>query len=140
MGQGRKAYGRVPFGSAILLSRFRRIIRLLGPPQGRTAPPVLSQTATKSAPPFAGSAGRLAILAPVLGRTSRVDVIKTEANMFTVDHINELRAELAGCFFSKRMRRALEAELAALISERDAQEKVEAKAVQSLRTLAPAPS
>ena len=60
--------------------------------------------------------------------------------MFTLDHINELRAELAGCFFSKKMRRALEAELAALISERDAQEKVEAKAVQSLRTLAPAPS
>ena len=60
--------------------------------------------------------------------------------MFTIDHINELSAELAGCFFSKDERRALEAELAALISERDAQGTVEAKAVQSLRTLAPAPS
>ena len=60
--------------------------------------------------------------------------------MVTIDHINELRAELAGCFFSKDERRALEAELAALISERDAQEKAEAKAVQSFRTLAPAPS
>ena len=60
--------------------------------------------------------------------------------MFTIDHINELRAELAECFFSKYERRALEAELAALVSERDAQEKVEAKAVLSLRTLALAPS
>ena len=60
--------------------------------------------------------------------------------MFTIDHINELRAELARCFFSKDERRALEDELAALISERDAQDKVEAEAVQSLRTLAPAPS
>ena len=60
--------------------------------------------------------------------------------MFTIDHINELRSELAGCFFSKNERLALEAELAALIAERDAQGTVEAKAVQSLRTLAPAPS
>ena len=60
--------------------------------------------------------------------------------MFTIDHINELRAELAGCFFSKDERRALEAELAALVAERDAQAKVEAKAVQSHRILAPAPS
>ena len=60
--------------------------------------------------------------------------------MFTIDHINELRVELAGGFFSKNERLALEAELAALIAERDAQEKVEPKAVQSLRTLAPAPS
>ena len=37
--------------------------------------------------------------------------------MFTIDHINELRAELAECFFSKYERRALEAELAALVSE-----------------------
>ena len=60
--------------------------------------------------------------------------------MFTIDHINELRAELAGCFFSKKMRRAIEAELAALIIERDRQEKIEAEPSQSLRTLAPAPS
>ena len=60
--------------------------------------------------------------------------------MFTIDHINELRSELAGCFFSKNERLALEAELAALISERDAQGTVEAEASQSVRTLAPAPS
>ena len=60
--------------------------------------------------------------------------------MFTIDHINELRAELAGCFFWKKMRRAIEAELAALISERDAQDKADAEASQSFRALAPAPS
>ena len=60
--------------------------------------------------------------------------------MFTIDHINELRSELAGCFFSKDERRALEAELAALIVERDARDKADTEASQSLRTLAPAPS
>ena len=76
--------------------------------------------ATKSAPPFAGSAGRLAILDPVLARTRLVNVIKTETKqMFNIDHINELRAELAGCFFTKSERRQIEGELAALLAERD---------------------
>jgi hypothetical protein len=39
--------------------------------------------------------------------------------MFKIDHINELRAELAGCFFTKNERRQIEAELAALLAERD---------------------
>ena len=48
-------------------------------PAARTnGSPNFVEEATKSAPPFAGSADRLAILAPVLERTSRVDVIKTE--------------------------------------------------------------
>ena len=39
--------------------------------------------------------------------------------MFNIDHINELRAELAGCFFTKSERRRIEGELAALLAERD---------------------
>ena len=39
--------------------------------------------------------------------------------MFTIDHINELRAELAGCCFTKSERRRIEGELAALLAERD---------------------
>ena len=39
--------------------------------------------------------------------------------MFKIDHINELRAELAGCFFTKNERRQIEAELAALLAARD---------------------
>jgi hypothetical protein len=39
--------------------------------------------------------------------------------MFKIDHINELRAELAGCFFTKNERKQIEAELAALLAERD---------------------
>ena len=58
--------------------------------------------------------------------------------MFTLDHINELRAELAGCFFSKKMRRAIEAELAALIIERDRQLMAEVR--RAVAAKAPAPS
>ena len=39
--------------------------------------------------------------------------------MFNIDHINELRAELAGCFFTKGERRRIKGELAALLAERD---------------------
>ena len=39
--------------------------------------------------------------------------------MFNIDHINELRAELAGCCFTKNERRQIEGELAALLAERD---------------------
>jgi hypothetical protein len=97
-------------------------------------PPILPQEATKSAPPFAGSAGRFAIPDPVLGRTLRVDVIKTEAIiMFISDQINELRAELAGCVFSKAERAKVEAELAALIAEREAVEQCDVDAALKLR-------
>jgi hypothetical protein len=89
----------------------------------------LPQEATKSAPPFAGSAGRFAILDPVLGRSWCVDVIKTEAIiMFTVNHISELRAELAECVFTKTERAKLKAELAALITQRDVGEQDDADA------------
>ena len=98
-------------------------------------PPILPQEATKSAPPFAGSAGRFALLDPVLVRSLRVDVIKTEAIiMLTVDHINELRAELAECVFTKTERARLKDELAALIAQRDGGEQAEADAaLQVLR-------
>ena len=43
VGAGAKGIRTRPKGDAILLSRFRRIIRLLGPPQGRTVPPILSK-------------------------------------------------------------------------------------------------
>jgi hypothetical protein len=49
--------------------------------------------------------------------------------MFTVDHINELRAELAECIFTKAERAQLEAELITLIAEREAAAKAEADAV-----------
>ena len=39
--------------------------------------------------------------------------------MFNIDHINELRAELTGCSFTKNERRRIEGELAALLAERD---------------------
>ena len=39
--------------------------------------------------------------------------------MFNIDHINELRAELAGCYFTKSERGRIEGELAALLAERD---------------------
>ena len=95
-------------------------IRLLDPPQGRRAPPILPRRATKSAPPFAGAAGRVAVLDPVLARTRPVNVIKTATKqMFNIDHINELRAELAGCGFTKSERRRIEGELAALLADRD---------------------
>ena len=93
------------------------------------------------APPFAGSAGRFAILDPVLGRTCRVDVIKTETtNMCIIDHINELRAELRGCFFSKEARRQIEAELAALLTERDARVTAEAETCRGVLAHQSAPS
>ena len=89
----------------------------------------MSQEATKSAPPFAGSAGRCAIPDPVLLRSSRVDVIKTETNiMAIIDQINELRAELRFCVFSKKERAAVEAALAVLVSKQDAAEKADAEA------------
>ena len=89
----------------------------------------MSQEATKSAPPFAGSAGRFAILDPVLVRSSPVDVIKTEATiMVIIDQINELRAELANCALTKKERVAAEAELAALIAEGAAEERRAAEA------------
>jgi hypothetical protein len=101
----------------------------------------LSRRATKSAPPFAGSAGRFAILDPVLGRTCRVDVIKTETkNMCIIDHINELRAELAGCVFAKDERSEIEAELAALVAERDAKGRAEAEVFPGFLARSPAPS
>ncbi|WP_158816087.1 hypothetical protein [Methylocapsa sp. S129] len=54
--------------------------------------------------------------------------------MFTVDHINELRAELAECVFTKTERAKLKAELAALIAQRDMGEQDEADAaLQVLR-------
>ena len=58
--------------------------------------------------------------------------------MFTIDHINELRAELAGCFFSKKMRMAIEAELAVLLAERDLQ--LANAACRAVPAKAPAPS
>ena len=100
-------------------------------------PPILPRAATKSAPPIAGSAGRCAILDPVLLRSSPVAVIKTETNiMFLNDQINELRLELTECAFTDADRAALEAELAALYAQRDAAEKAEAdEFLQILREL-----
>jgi len=49
--------------------------------------------------------------------------------MFVVDHINELRAELAGCVFTKAERAKLEAELIVLIAEREAAAKALADSV-----------
>jgi hypothetical protein len=108
--------------SPLSISSDRTAVRLAASTNGS---PNFVEEATKSAPPFASSAGRFAILAPVLARTSSVDVIKTEADMFTIDHINELRAELAGCILTRRERKQLEAELAA----RDAAERAEVGAV-----------
>lgn len=102
-------------------------------------PPILPRVATKSAPPIAGSAGRYAILDPVLLRSSPVAVIKTETNiMFLNDQIDELRFELNECVLTKTERAAAEAELAALYAQRDAAEKAEAKAfLEILRELEP---
>ncbi|WP_167480975.1 hypothetical protein [Mesorhizobium waimense] len=40
--------------------------------------------------------------------------------MTTIDHINELRAELRSCCFTRKERIAAEAELAALIAQEQA--------------------
>jgi len=101
----------------------------------------LPRRATKSAPPFAGSAGRVAILDPVLARTRPVNVIKTETKqMFNIDHINELRAELAGCYFTKSERGRIEGELAALLAERDDKGEGEAETRPRFLSLQSAPS
>lgn len=42
--------------------------------------------------------------------------------MTTIDQINELRAELRGCVFTKEERVAAEAELAALIAQAQAED------------------
>ena len=47
--------------------------------------------------------------------------------MFNIDQINELRAELAGCLFTKGERRQIERELAALLAERDGKDRGEAE-------------
>ncbi|MFD2051935.1 hypothetical protein ACFSQT_01810 [Mesorhizobium calcicola] len=41
--------------------------------------------------------------------------------MTTIDHINELRAELRSCCFTRKERIAAEAELAALIAQEQAE-------------------
>jgi hypothetical protein len=64
----------------------------------------------------------------------RVDVIKTEAIiMFISDQINELRAELAECVFTKAERAKLEAELAALVIERQAAEQSDGDGASKFR-------
>nr|WP_278116331.1 hypothetical protein [Mesorhizobium sp. WSM4875]WIE94748.1 hypothetical protein P9270_029905 [Mesorhizobium sp. WSM4875] len=41
--------------------------------------------------------------------------------MTTIDHINELRAELRSCSFTRKERIAAEAELAALVAQEQAE-------------------
>ena len=48
--------------------------------------------------------------------------------MAIIDQINELRAELRFCVFSKKERAGVEAELAVLIAKKDAAEKAEVEA------------
>nr|WP_172691391.1 MULTISPECIES: hypothetical protein [Agrobacterium tumefaciens complex] len=51
-----------------------------------------------------------------------VDVIKKETiNMTTLDQINELRAELRSCYFTKTERAMAEAELATLVAKAQAE-------------------
>jgi len=60
--------------------------------------------------------------------------------MCIIDHINELRAELAGCVFAKDERSEIEAELAALVAERDAKGRAEAEVFPGFLARSPAPS
>lgn len=60
--------------------------------------------------------------------------------MFNIDHINELRAELAGCFFTKSERRRIEGKLAALLAERDDKWEGEAETRPRFLSLQSAPS
>jgi uncharacterized membrane protein len=74
-------------------------------------------------------------------RTRPVNVIKTETKkMFNIDHINELRAELAGCCFTKSERRQIERELAALLAERDDEEEDAAETYREFLSHRPVPS
>lgn len=52
--------------------------------------------------------------------------------MFLEDMINELRAELDACIFSKTERAAVEAELATLLAQRDAFAKAEPGALKDI--------
>ena len=105
-----------------------------GPVGSRTnGPPNFAACRDKISSPSAGSAGRFAILDPVLRRPSPVAVIKTEiANMILEDMINVLRAELEGCILSKRERATAEAELATLVAQRDAFRKTGADAFKDI--------
>jgi hypothetical protein len=47
------------------------------------------------------------------------------------DHIQELRAELRGCYFTRRERTAVEAELAAAIAEQAAHDRAFDDAVEA---------
>lgn len=77
----------------------------------------------KTGTPLAAAGGRFALLDPGLVRTSPVDVIKKETiNMTTLDQINELRAELLSCYFTKTERAMAEAELAALVAQAQAED------------------
>ncbi|MET3595216.1 putative transcriptional regulator [Mesorhizobium shonense] len=51
--------------------------------------------------------------------------------MTTIDQINELRAELCSCYFTKEERAAAEAELAALIAQEQAAAEQFARDIQA---------
>ena len=78
----------------------------------------------KSAPPRAGSAGRLAIPDPSLQHLVRASVIETkEVHMEDIRdiyaEIAELRAELAHCILTRRERRETQLRLVQALTEAD---------------------
>ncbi|WP_431323442.1 hypothetical protein [Rhizobium sp. YTU87027] len=51
--------------------------------------------------------------------------------MTTIDQINELRAELQGCFFTRQERAVAEAELAALMAQARAEDEQFARDIEA---------
>jgi len=72
-----------------------------------------------SAPPLAGFAGRFAIPDPLRsGPVRSLRLHDEEPIMCIIDHISDLRAELAGSILTPQERAMLEAELAAALAAR----------------------
>ena len=102
-----------------------------GPPQGCAVPPILPSArsalprashhrrSTKSAPPRPARAAPPASLTrpgPAWPAPSVFQQRKERTMIALYDHIQELRAELRGCYFTRRERAAVQAELATAIA------------------------
>ena len=121
-------YGRVPWSGPRILFFLPSYFTAAHPASRTSVAPrfclrSVSLRSNKTGTPLAAAGGRFALLDPGFVRTSPVDVIKKETiNMTTLDQINELRAELRSCYFTKTERAMAEAELAALVAQAQAED------------------
>jgi hypothetical protein len=103
-----------------------------GPAQGCAVPPILpgaknaharrfmNSRPAKSAPPRPAPRHPQGVLDPAQFALTRVSCLsdRKDRTMITLyDHIQQLRAELRGCYFTRRERAAVKAELANALAE-----------------------